>query len=127
MTVKLFPDQHRKVVATIAQLMAEKAEQTLIEHLGTQWDWNERRGIDDEENERDVQAFADAVQAVWATDQFVIAQRAVASVTGRARRATPARQQPGPSEPLLHVEIVPATAQVIPFLPLRPRRYVCKL
>src|ERR1700746_2956412 len=92
MTVKAFPaHKHRKVVAAIAKRMAEqppakKAEAALIALRRVQWDHAEYRGIAPAENERDVLAFADAVQGLLSADQIVIAERAVASVTGRARR-----------------------------------------
>jgi hypothetical protein len=125
--VKAFPSaKHRKIVDTIARRMAERpspkeAEKELLAHLQVQWNCNAHRGIDDEENERDVIAFADAVQVLLSADQVVILDRAVATVTGGSRRSPSAPSAPRRPDPVLHVEIALPKAKVM-LLPGRFRR-----
>ena len=118
--------RNRKIVGAVADRVAarpERADEVLIAYLDAMWDLGQHRGIDPTENERDVSAFADAVQELLSTDQAVVLERAVASVTGRGRRFNPPPPVP-PARPLINFKF---PRKVALFTPIKPPEYIGRI
>jgi hypothetical protein len=120
MTARIYPYpfyRNRQIVGAIARQMSAldgpKAEAFLVGEMDILWDHLDRRGLSRAQVETEVLAYAAAIRSVISLERAEILDRAVSGIGGSRRRdARPT--SPSAGDPVLHIEIAPRKAKIIP-------------